>query len=266
MCVCILKPNNKHIPEEKLKQCYNNNPDGVGILYKDESSDNLIHHKGQFTFREFLWHYNRKAAKNSPNMILHFRTASASGLGPEYCHPFYVHSDLAFVHNGNFFEFGSYYNGRKNDGLIDTMRFCDEVLKRLPKDFLYKPRILKALQNYCKFHLSKMIFMNSKGICYIVNMKSGVWEDGCWFSNGGMDNYSGYGFSGAYEYKKGDIRHKGGLPIVQNLPEKKRDKWVKCDSCQGFYYKKYMIKGNCNGCNYLDNLMQFVKDENKKEK
>ena len=163
MCICILKTKDGYISEERLKQAYNANPDGWGILFSYipfEKQIELI--KG---IEDFNFFYNQYYCSKLVNgeIIVHFRTASSCGMGYEYCHPHIVNKNLAFVHNGNLFEFNSYFKNRKKDNLTDTQRFNDEILKKLPENFLEDENIYNILNEYCKINMSKMIFMNNKG-------------------------------------------------------------------------------------------------------
>lgn len=256
MCMCIIKPENKEIPLKVLEQCYNNNPDGIGMLFSVKVELDCF--KGNMSFDAFKNLYLKFS--NYGNMIIHFRTASASGFGNEYCHPFYVNKNLAFVHNGNLFEFSSYFRNRKKDDLIDTQRFNNEILKKLPSNFLAIKSIRNKLEEYCKNNMSKMIFMDLTGKYTIINEEAGIWKYGCWFSNGGMDNYSGYGFSGAYKYKTDDIRHKGGLPTIQMFSEERRKKYFQCSNCGGYYIKHNQNNKICNGCDSLFKLWIHTKE------
>ena len=56
---------------------------------------------------------------------------------------------------------------------------------------------------------------------------------------------TGYGFSGAYYYNIGDVRHKGGLTSVQMMAHPHR--WKQCSVCKG-YFLKARIDDICRGC------------------
>lgn len=192
------------------------------------------------------------------DVIIHFRTASSGQISNESCHPFFVNENLAFVQNGNCYEFGGSFPGRKPDGLTDIQRFNNEVLKKLPDNFLSHFRIRKALEYYCANNFCKMIFMDNLGKVTIINEQSGKWVDGAWFSNYGIDDYIGYGYSGATYYQSNDIRHKGGLVTVQMFESWRRLKWGRCDSCLGYYRNEDLRENVCQGCECLDDLMKFI--------
>lgn len=265
MCICIYKTSNGNLSKERLEQSYNANPDGWGILFIDRYK-RLSYVKDITDFCDFFSNYYNVINYQFSTCLIHFRTASAAGIGEKYCHPHFINRDLAFIHNGNFYEFSSYFKGRKKDGKTDTIRFNEEILQKLPENFLENQKILRLLNDYCKYHLSKMIFMNDEGKIWIVNEDAGEWKDDCWFSNKGLDNYQGYGYSGAYEYCRNDIRHKGGLPTIQFIDKKRRKGWRQCYLCNGWYKLNNIIfTGDnicdylCNGCYKLYQLKKFIK-------
>ena len=231
-----------------MREAYEANPDGCGVLY-----EGVKHFKGCWGF-ESLWSTVRMVEYFGFEFIIHLRTASSGSISKENCHPFYVNKDLAFVENGNFYEYSDYFGDGYGDDKTDVRRFNDSVLKKLPENFLYIPEIRSALECYCKSNLVKMIFMDKNGV-EIINEDAGEWTDGCWYSNGGIKNYIGYGYSGAYYYKNGDTRHRGGLFSVQMLPEEKRKHWSRCDKCLGYYRN---IDKTCYGCLGCEKLLSFT--------
>jgi len=250
MCLALYIPSHGTVDIVRLKEAYLANPDGCGMMW---ASDNILQTgKGICSFDLFFAQFemNRMLWPES-SFVIHLRSASSSVIGNEYCHPFYVNENLAFVHNGNFVEF------QGDNKYSDTQRFNEEVLKKLPNEFLHIPEIRRSLEQYCIESMSKMIFMDNIGQVIFINEQAGYWEGGIWYSNGGIENYIGYGFSGAYLYSVGDIRHKGGLITVQMFSEKRRKKWQRCEACQGWFLKEKTISGYCIGCNTLKRLRGF---------
>lgn len=258
MCLALyIPPNVSCLNELQLREAYRANPDGCGFMW--DCGDGQIHiDKGMYSFASFWTRLNMAMSLWPKNkFVVHFRSASASAIGDEYCHPFLVNDKLAFVHNGNLPEFGLFMQ-HGTDKRSDTQRFNDKVLKRLPKNFLNNRLIRDALKKYCVESMSKLIFMNSQGEVAIINESAGYWKNGIWYSNGGIKNYTGYGFSGAYAYQKGDVRHKGGLLTVQMFEKKERMKWRRCEACLGWYPKGEIEEELCNGCRTLRTLTDYA--------
>ena len=250
MCIAIYKPADGKISRERLFEAYNANPDGWGVMWSDKDSVECL--KGCYDFNSFysLFRLLENAKKD---VVVHFRTASSGSISNEKCHPFYVNKDLAFVENGNLYEYSDCFADKWKDDRTDIQRFNDEVLQKLPVNFLYKPTIRKRLEDYCKGNQTKMVFMDSYGRVAIVNEEAGEWSNGCWYSNGGIENYIGYGYSGAYYYNGGDTRHRGGLFSVQMLPEEKRSEWSRCPECLGYFRN---LEGICSGCETWGGILE----------
>ena len=249
ICVIIWKQINHYISDKRLREAHNANPDGCGIMW---AADNKIFYKkGLWDFKQFLHEFHEcYRLFGDRDFVLHFRTASASAIGNEYCHPFFVSDTLTFMQNGNLFEF-MYGKGKS-----DVQRFNEEILQRLPTGFLGDGNIRNKLERYAKESFSKFIFLDNNNRIEIINEGAGEWRHGIWYSNGGIDNYVGYGYSGAYYYNEEDIRHKGGLMSVQMLGGNKI-KWEQCEKCKGWFRRERLSMGICAGCWTLDKLRSY---------
>lgn len=245
MCVAIYKPFGVHIPTKRLREAHEANPDGCGFMWWEHG---LVTLKGCFSFDDFYRHYIAISNINS-EMVIHFRTASSGTISDENCHPLQVNDDLAFVENGNLFETSG---GSKTDIQI----FNDIVLKRLPEGFLRHIEIKHLLEKYCKESMTKMIFMDSTGTVTIINEGAGEWVDRAWYSNGGIKEYIGYGYSGAYYYNPKDIRHKGGVVTPQLFPQSRRKNWQQCKWCLGYFYK--LNDDCCSGCKTFNEFKLYT--------
>lgn len=241
-----------------MEEAYRANPDGFGLLFLYNGC--LYNEKGCLSTYEMLERIE-KVEMFTDEYIIHFRTASSGLISEENCHPFSVNKNLAFVENGNLFEYSNFYADGFKDSLTDIQRFNNQVLKKLPDDFLYNPDIREALEQYCYECCVKMIFMDSDGDVTIINESAGEWVNGCWYSNSGIKNYVGYGYSGAYCYNIGDRRHKGGLISRQLFSKGYRNKWGKCNKCIGWYPKDELTENKCQACQTHLNLLSYIIDE-----
>ena len=248
MCLAIYIPPGRYVPIKRLKKAHKANPDGWGFAW---ISGGRLHARKSTWFDGFLNDYRMRM---NDIRLIHFRTASSGKIDIWACHPFFVNPSLAFVENGNLPEFAD-----GTDGLTDIQRFNKQVLRRLPDGFLHTPEIRQALEKYCAESCVKMIFMDSAGRVDIVNESAGEWVNGCWFSNGGIENYVGYGYSGAYYYRPDEIRHKGGLLSVQMFPEDRRQNWAQCSACKGWHPVARVTEGVCGGCGTLQQLKGFCR-------
>ena len=247
MCIALYIPPRTDITKKQLKLCHTSNPDGCGFMYVRRGEISIV--KGYFSFDEFFDRYKltKQCNDNSP-FVLHFRTASTSNIDRKACHPFRVNEDLAFVHNGNFYHLQSIHNDNTDRNLSDTQRFNIEILQKLPRDFLSRSENVLAIGTYCKNNFSKMIFMDRFGKVYIVNQRSGYWKDNVFYSNGGIEGYIGYGYSGAYYYNANDTMHKGGLLNVRIFGQERMQKWQRCELCHGYFLKEQLTRNLCGDC------------------
>lgn len=259
MCIAVYIKKDSDISHAELSNMHKSNPDGCGFIWINDDTGGLSSSKGLFTVDNLIRKYNFiKGLHPNSDLIIHFRTASSSYIGLNSCHPFYVNEKLAFAHNGNFFEFSKYFGKGYKDDLSDTQRFNKDILQKLPSDFLSNPGIVNLLIQYCVENQSKIIFMDNTGKVTILNKQAGIEKNGIWYSNGGIENYTGYGFSGAYYYNSGEIRHKGGLITNQHFDIESRKTWEQCKTCFGYY--KDLTDENCDGCKTYLKLKEIANE------
>jgi len=101
MCIAIYKPYDKDLIYDQLKIIHKSNPDGCGFMTWVEHGINglVVMVKGLMDFDKFWNVYSKTISNINHDFVLHFRTASASNISREDCHPFYVNENktLAFV-------------------------------------------------------------------------------------------------------------------------------------------------------------------------
>lgn len=219
MCIAILNSPNVTFEKSLIKNCWDNNRDGGGMIWTDDSSNQLHIFKEVKSFEAF---YNKyvEVRRDFPksNVVLHFRISTSGGVNETNCHPFQVNKDIAFVHNGVIGELNG-IDAKKSD----TNLFNEIYLRKLPSDFLYNDAIIGLIKKF--IGSSKLIFLNAYNEYTIVNEQLGQRDaefEGCWFSNGTYKkvNYVDYGGKKVYNnakptYTKQTIVH---YPKVENNP------------------------------------------------
>jgi hypothetical protein len=180
MCVIIHKPEDNDIPEEIFKKCWAKNPDGTGFMYIDSGNVQIV--KGLMQYEEFIKQYQKYDCIHK-EVVFHFRLASAGKVTPDQTHPFWVFQDgelkkdLAFVHNGHIVKYDE-FNTEKSD----TILFKENILMKLPRDFLFNEAIMELINDYIDY--STIIFMHQNGtIKMIGNIVDSIFLKGSWFSN-----------------------------------------------------------------------------------
>lgn len=214
MCIAILNSPNVTFPKSLIKNCWDNNRDGGGMIWSDESINQLHIFKEVRSFEVF---YNKyvEIRKDFPksNVVLHFRISTSGGVNETNCHPFQVNKELAFVHNGVISELNG-IDAKKSD----TNLFNETYLRKLPSDFLYNDAIIMLIKKF--IGSSKLIFLNAYNEYTIVNEQLGKRDeeyDGCWFSNSTYKkvNYVDYGGTKVYNKPTTMVHY----PKVVNNPK-----------------------------------------------
>jgi hypothetical protein len=173
MCIAIFNPAKApDLTLDVLRECQSNNPDGMGLMWSDGRT---LHVHRYVTDLKKLWKAYRRARSMGVDVALHFRIGTSGEKGLYNCHPFEF-ADGALMHNGVLF------TPPDGDRRCDTRVFVDEVIKRLPNDWLESWYLRDVVEEYLDGY-SKLIVMLNTGEYHIFNEKLGVKEDGNWFSN-----------------------------------------------------------------------------------
>lgn len=174
MCLAILKPAGRDIPEEALREGWISNPDGGGYGFVDKEGKPTVR-KGFFKLREFMEAYKVDVQENADSpFLVHFRIATMGTKGPENTHPFVIDNGL-MIHNGTLSGTGAVYGTGKSD----TAMFADRFSKDMTFDFVYanKEELNKNLD------YNKLVFLYSDKRWVILNEGLGVWDNDVWYSN-----------------------------------------------------------------------------------
>jgi glutamine amidotransferase len=199
MCIAILNTKGV-INKDTLLTCWNNNPDGAGMIYTTNNNELKIF-KEMNDFDRFYSEYKkqRKVNKQS-NFVLHFRIATSGKIDLNNCHPFKVNKNLAFVHNGMIDIIPMSSN------VSDTFTFNEAIIKNLGSNFLYNEAIIRLIETYIGY--SKLVFLNNMNEATIINEELGMWDADNWYSNNTYqskkEKYTKVTYQKDY-YKTGDI-------------------------------------------------------------
>ena len=180
MCIIITKEKNANpINKEVFENCWDNNPDGAGILFHDGKTSTLI--KGIMNKKEFLEKVEL-ANKKENSFIIHTRIATHGSVKPENTHPF-VSDTLGFAHNG-------------------TMPI--EPLKdRTDSESFFLWTIADKDFEWCKENKFLLDLATHGSRCVIFDMRTGEMIHLCEDDWKKDEKYVGYSFSNtSYSYKK----------------------------------------------------------------
>lgn len=101
MCVICYKDSVAKLPSKaRLREMWEANPDGAGIMWRRKDDGKVEWQKGFMSFRKFKKFFNRNYSMlNDTEVAFHFRITTHGGTCPENTHPFPVISDGLGVHD-----------------------------------------------------------------------------------------------------------------------------------------------------------------------
>lgn len=216
MCLAILKPANKKVPNDHLRNGFIGNSHGAGFAFSQNGE--LIIRKGFFALQDFMEAYE-EVPDECPALV-HFRLATHGAKDKANCHPFVIREardktpTMALIHNGIINGYGD--SKREGSFMSDTAQFCHdftkpilnaipeklvsfEALKRaiadkttgnydaLPQTVKTTIAIAKAIHS--ESNGAKLCILDRRGEHFIFGERQGTWDDGIWYSNSG---YCGY--------------------------------------------------------------------------
>ena len=241
MCICIYQPAGIVVSDDKLRNSYENNSDGMGFAYisTDYAEVKRLKIVKTMDYDTFLRKYKRAVLNNPESpFLIHFRIATHGTVDKFNCHPFKINKRMAFIHNG-------VISGIEVDKVkSDTQVFNDKFLKTLPKGWETNEACKILIEKFIVG--SKLITLNIDGTTTIYNESSGHWKDGCWFSNN------------SYSYKKSPyavVVVKGGSRYYPQSTNKIAESYY-CDDCgcklteftSNFFMRKDIPVCLCQSC------------------
>lgn len=184
--MCIIVLNKKNLIDKKtLQNCWDNNPDGAGLVFSNRGRIETF--KELKNFELFFEYYKTIRSNHKKSVIaLHFRIRTHGLKNENNIHPFFVNENLSFMHNGIID-----INLQKKSEISDTAAFTEKILKLLPSNFLSNYAICELIKKYTSG--SKLLFLDNKNKFTIFGEHSGIWtKGGNWFSNYSYLDFSPY--------------------------------------------------------------------------
>ena len=218
MCIIVAKRKGIELPtKEILKNCFNYNSDGAGIMFNDGKQ--VFIEKGFMDFNSF---YSRLEALDkefnlvSSDLALHFRISTSGNVDQGNCHPYPISTETSQLRNLSLVtDIGMAHNGviRKHipevrSILNDTQTFIKNFVHNMyssNKEFLTVGANIKALEEEAG---SKLCFI-TKDNMYIIG-KFIEETNGILYSN---DTYLSYDYGWGYEDYSVDFDYFGMFDI-----------------------------------------------------
>ena len=212
MCIIVAKRKGIELPtKEILKNCFNYNSDGAGIMFNDGKQ--VFIEKGFMDFNSF---YSRLEALDkefnlvNSDLALHFRISTSGNVDQGNCHPYPISTETSQLRNLSLVtDIGMAHNGviRKHipetrSILNDTQTFIKNFVYGMYKtnnQFLALESNIKALGDEAG---SKLCFIDKDNMYTIGQFIEE--KDGVLYSNSSYESYSNY-FTWDYDVQSGDF-------------------------------------------------------------
>ena len=204
MCIIVAKRKGIELPtKEILKNCFNYNSDGAGIMFNDGKQ--VFIEKGFMDFNSFysrLMEIDKEFNLVNSDLALHFRISTSGNVDQGNCHPYPISTETSQLRNLSLVtDIGMAHNGviRKHipetrSILNDTQTFIKNFVYNMyssNKEFLTVGANIKALEEEAG---SKLCFI-TKDNMYIIG-KFIEETNGILYSN---DTYLSYDYGWGYE-------------------------------------------------------------------
>lgn len=191
MCIIVVKPAGQRFPAWKtLKRCFEENPDGSGIMWND--NEGKVHiKKGFMTYAEF-----RKALKGVKQtitddnaVVMHFRIKTHGEVSKECCHPFPLAgkldmlrelecvSDFGIAHNGVITNMVT--NNKKSDTMDYIINVLYPMYKLAGENWTSDKYVRNVIERTLGY--SRLAIIDGTGDCTMIG--SFIEDDGCFYSN-----------------------------------------------------------------------------------
>lgn len=202
MCIIVVKPKSVPLPDrEILKNCFQNNPDGAGIMYRHKG---MVHGvKGLMDFKSFMAELDALPDTignlTDADLVFHFRIGTSGENDKGNTHPFPSTDDynemrktrwtshLGMCHNGIMHNITSDPDIRQYR-ISDTMVFVKKFLYPMAK----RTSVMEDKEaQYILYHAanSKLVFMDDNALITLGDFST---HDGCLYSNSTWQSYREY--------------------------------------------------------------------------
>lgn len=243
MCIIAVKPAGVEWPTwNTLRQCWERNPDGAGLMYNDEFG-NVVIEKGFMEWSDFRHKIKqiKRLCTSQTCVVMHFRIKTHGEVSRECCHPFPLEGSLELLrrteirarmgvaHNG-------VITGRDTSAKkSDTMDYILNILyplAQLTDDLLdnkYIDHLIEDTIGTCR-----LAILEGSGRCIMY---------GTWYDEGGMHysntsyketrvkttstfaNYGGDYYTGSYYTRPKPAAETKQLPGATDMSEMEEDEF-----------------------------------------
>lgn len=198
MCVIVQVGAKKSIAKQVLENCYDNNPDGWGIMYALDGKLQTIKEVSNFDAFYTIW---REVPRDAERAI-HFRIKTHGEINDANCHPFMPTENIALMHNGII------TTQMLDAKMSDTFNFTEYELKPVMsgwEDCLEAEEFKTLIEDVTGY--SKLLFMSNEG--KTLRLRPNLWTErnGIVFSNSNS-------YEKRYSYRTPSRHYGSNWPVV----------------------------------------------------
>ena len=200
MCIAIVKPRGVSLAEDRLRTCFENNPDGAGFAIAAEQAVQI--HKGYVSFREFWAAYQEHDVDKYP-AVIHFRITTRGESSARNHHPFAVGAG-ALVHSGTIS-----WLRKAGSGPSDTSLFAELLLDTTVSQWYRLRPLIEHGTGWSRFAL-----LTPEGEVLLFNADEWIEDGGALYSNDSYQPEPEIG-RGAWLYGRDPFRWESDLTLTR---------------------------------------------------
>lgn len=204
MCIAIVKPRGVNLAEDRLRICFENNPDGAGFAIATDSG--VAIHKGYTSFSAF-WTAYRELRVDEHVALVHFRITTRGENSARNHHPFPVAAG-ALVHNGTIG-----WLGQAGKGPSDTALFAGLLQDMSVAQWRRLRPLIEHSTGWSRFAL-----LTHEGEAVLFNATEWEEADGALYSNDSFRPEPGIA-AGASLYGQDPFRWESDLTLTRMKPD-----------------------------------------------
>lgn len=204
MCIAIVKPRGVSLAEDRLRICFENNPDGAGFAIATDSG--VAIHKGYTSFSAF-WTAYRELRVDEHVALVHFRITTRGENSARNHHPFPVAAG-ALVHNGTIG-----WLGQAGKGPSDTALFAGLLQDMSVAQWRRLRPLIEHSTGWSRFAL-----LTHEGEAVLFNATEWEEADGALYSNDSFRPEPGIA-AGASLYGQDPFRWESDLTLTRMKPD-----------------------------------------------
>lgn len=204
MCIAIVKPRGVSLAQDRLRICFENNPDGAGFAIATEHR--VAIHKGYTSFSAF-WTAYRELRVDEHVALVHFRITTRGENSARNHHPFLVAAG-ALVHNGTIG-----WLGQAGKGPSDTALFAGLLHDMSVAQWHRLRPLIEHSTGWSRFAL-----LTHEGEAVLFNASEWEEADGALYSNDSFRPEPGIA-AGTSLYGQDPFRWESDLTLTRMKPD-----------------------------------------------